>query len=187
MIVAAFEEWFQNTNGYMAKEFLFDDLWARFQPLIQNWETKGYQVCGASEDGATLVFRDQMNRGMRLTEFKNGEFQSLQYVEDVDSHDWTVYVSEVSTRTSGFLRTQAWCRNGLKRTAYREFTNGSDINPASDTSAVAADSMFRDVVLTMAEEEGIRLETLEACSIAEIEERISIAHMRPQLAVFGQE
>lgn len=182
MIVAAFEEWFQNTNGYMAKEFLFDDLWARFQPLIAKWETKGHQVFGVSEDGLTLVFRDQMNRGLRLTQFEGDQFQSLQYVEDVDSHDWTVYVSEVSPRTSGFLRTQAWCRHGLKRTAFREFAI-----QGKDHDVVADEVMHRDVVLTMAEEEGIRLEALEACSIEEIEERISLAHLRPQLAVFGQE
>jgi len=180
MIVAAFEEWFQNTNGYMAKEFLFDDLWARIQPAIANWETRGYQVCGASEDKQTLVFRDQMNRGLRLTELNADEFQCLQYVEDVDSHDWTVYVSEVSNRTSGFLRTQAWCRIGLKRVAFRQYSN-------QDDGAVVPEDMHREVVLTLAEEEGLRLEALEGCSIQDIEERIALAYMRPQLAVFGQE
>ncbi len=180
MIVAAFEEWFQNTNGYMAKEFLFDDLWARIQPAITTWETRGYQVCGASDDKQTLVFRDQMNRGLRLTSFEADEFQCLQYVEDVDSHDWTVYVSEVSNRTSGFLRTQAWCRIGLKRVAFRQYSN-------KDDGAVAPEEMHREVVLTLAEEEGLRLEALEDCSIQDIEERIALAYMRPQLAVFGQE
>jgi hypothetical protein len=178
MIVAAFEEWFQNTNGYMAKEFLFDDLWARIQPVITVWETRGYQVCGASDDQQTIVFRDQMNRGLRMSEFNGDEFFCLQYVEDVDSHDWTIYVSEVSSRTSGFLRTQAWCRIGLKRVAFRQYSYKDD---------VGMDDLHREVVLTMAEEEGLRLEALEGCSIQDIEERIALAHMRPQLAVFGQE
>lgn len=181
MIVAAFEEWFQNTNGYMAKEFLFDDLWARYAPAIDEWDTRGYQVCGVSEDKQTLAFRDQMNRGLRLTHFNGDEFQCLQYVEDVDSHDWTVYVSEVSNRTSGFLRTQAWCRMGLKRVAFRQYSNDQT------DAAIVPEDMHRNVVLTLAEEEGLRLETLESCSIAEIEERIALAYMRPQLAVFGQE
>jgi len=181
MIVAAFEEWFQNTNGHMCREFLFDDLWARMQPHISKWETRGHQVCGQSDDGLICVFRDQLNRGIRYTQFKDDEYENVQYVEDVDSHDWVVYVTERSNRTSGFLRTQAWWRQGLKRSAFREYTENP---PAED---VSVETLRRGIALTMAEEEGLRLETLEACSLDEIEERISIAHMRPQLAVFGQE
>ncbi len=181
MIVAAFEEWYQNTNGELVKEFLFDDLWSRIQSRISNWESKGYQVCGISEDGLMCAFRDHMNRGLRITEFHDDVFESLQYIEDVDSHDWLVFVSERSSRTLGFLRTQAWTRIGVKRLAIREY---SDDMPDAEPSI---EEIRRRIVLTLADEEGLRLEALESCSIPDIEERTSIAHMRIQMAVFGQE
>lgn len=181
MIVAAFEEWYQNTNGELVKEFLFDTLWARVQPRIQKWETRGYQVCGASDDGLIYAFRDQLNRGLRITEFHDEDFESLQYIQDVDSHAWLVFVSERSSRTLGFLRTQAWTRIGLKRVVVREY---SDRIPDVEQSL---SEIRRELVLTLAEEEGARLEALESCSIEEIEERTSIAHLRIQMAVFGQD
>lgn len=181
MIVAAFEEWYQNTNGELVKEFLFDDLWGRIQPRIQKWETRGYQVCGTTEDGSMCAFRDHMNRGLRITEFVDDTFESLQYIEDVDSHDWLVFVSERSSRTLGFLRTQAWTRIGVKRLAVREY---SDHIPEEEQSI---EEIRRQIVLTLAEEEGARIEALESSTIEEIEERTSIAHMRIQMAVFGQD
>ncbi|MDZ4832684.1 MAG: hypothetical protein SGJ27_02670 [Candidatus Melainabacteria bacterium] len=181
MIVAAFEEWYQNTNGELVKEFLFEDLWARIQPRIQKWENRGYQVCGVSDDGLMYAFRDQMNRGLRITEFHDEDFESLQYIEDVDSHDWLVFISERSTRTLGFLRTQAWTRIGVKRLAVREYSETITDGEQS------IEEIRKQIVLTLAEEEGGRIEALESSSIEEIEERTSIAHMRIQMAVFGQD
>lgn len=182
MIVAAFEEWYQNTNGDMVKEFLFDSLWSRIHPSIEKWETRGYQVCGKAHDDSMIAFRDHMNRGLRLTEFHDQDFESLQYIEDVDSHDWIVFISERSNRTLGFLRTQAWTRIGLKRVAVRQYSERIDCDEEQTIETIR-----REIVLTLAEEEGLRLEALESCSIEEIEERTSISHMRMQMAVFGQD
>lgn len=187
MIVAAFEEWYQNTNGQNVREFLFDDLWTRFQARISRWETKGYQVCGFSDDGLCVAFRDQLNRGMRLTRFNDHDFESLQYVEDVDSaHDWTVYISEKSNRTSGFLRTQCWTRIGVKRLVIREYTDNHN-SACAENENFDLKKMRRQIELTLADEEGLNTETLSSSSIDEIEEQISIAHLRIQMAVFGQE